>query len=239
MEELEKVLDTVPTENTPQEVVEQPAVDQPEQQELPEPKSPSSQHFKNLKQLKEKVERERDEAVRRLQELEASRTQPAEDLDINIGNDELAEGKHLNKVDRKIKKLEDTIKQYQQQSAAALVEAKLKIQYPDIESVVSKENIEILSMQHPEIAATINSSSDLYSKAVTAYTLIKKLGIQPEDNYSQDRLRAQTNAAKPRPLTSVNPQQGDSPLSHANAFANGLTDELKAQLLKEMKSCMR
>lgn len=238
MDELEKVLETIPTENTTQEAIEQPAIEQPEQ-ERQEPKSPSSQHFKNLKQLKEKVERERDEAVRRLQELEASRSQPTEDLDINLGNDELAEGKHLNKVDRKIKKLEETIKQYQQQSAAAMVEARLKIQYPDIESVVSKENIEILSMQHPEIAATINSSSDLYSKAVTAYTLIKKLGIQSEDHYQSDRLRAQTNAAKPRPLTSVNPQQGDSPLSHANAFANGLTDELKAQLLKEMKNAMR
>lgn len=238
MEELEKILETIPTENPPQEPIEQPIVEQPEQ-EPQDPKSPSSQHFKTIKQLKEKAEKERDEALRRLQEVEASRSQPVEDLDINLGNDELAEGKHLNKVDRKIKKLEDTIKQYQQQSAVALVEAKLKIQYPDIESVVSKENIEILSMQHPEIAATINSSSDLYSKAVTAYTLIKKLGIQPEDHYQSDRLRAQTNAAKPRPLTSVNPQQGDSPLSHANAFANGLTDELKAQLLKEMKNAMR
>ena len=36
-----------------------------------------------------------------------------------------------------------------------------------------------------------------------------------------DRARVIKNSAKPRPLASVNPQQGDSPLSKANAFANG------------------
>lgn len=218
---------------------------------LPEPEpalekieSPSSKHFKAVRDLKERAERERDEAIRRAQELEARYAQPKstvedEDFDIKIGNDELAEGKHLNKVDRKIKKLEDQLKQYQQQASSSLVEARLKMEYPDIEKVVSKENIEILTAQYPHIAATLNASTDLYNQAVTAYTLIKKFGIQPEDTYQQDRIRAQTNALKPRPLTSVNPQQGDSPLSHANAFANGLTDELKAQLLKEMVAARR
>lgn len=32
----------------------------------------------------------------------------------------------------------------------------------------------------------------------------------------------------------LSPQQGDSPLSKANAFANGLTEDLKKQLQKEM-----
>jgi hypothetical protein len=54
-----------------------------------------------------------------------------------------------------------------------------------------------------------------------------------------DKLRAQKNAAKPKPLASVNPQQGDSPLSKANAFANGLTDDLKKQLRKEMEDARR
>ena len=61
------------------------------------------------------------------------------------------------------------------------------------------------------------------------------MGIYREDNYSKDRDKAQSNASKPKPLASVSPQQGDSPLSRANAFANGLTDELKSQLRKEME----
>ncbi len=51
--------------------------------------------------------------------------------------------------------------------------------------------------------------------------------------------RIQKNASKPKPLASVNPQQGDSPLSRANAFANGLTEELKDQLRKEMSESRR
>lgn len=226
------------------------APDNAETSEVQEPvnQSPSSQHFKAVKQLKEKAERERDEAVRRAAELEARYAQqqpqqPVEDYNVDIGNDDLAEGKHLHKinkrVDNKIKELEEKIARYESAASTTMVEQRLRLQYPDIDKVVTKENIEILAMQEPDIAATIDASPDMYRKAVTAYKLIKKLGIQPEDNFEQDRTRAKVNAAKPRPLTSVNPQQGDSPLSHANAFANGLTDELKASLLKEMMTSRR
>ena len=37
----------------------------------------------------------------------------------------------------------------------------------------------------------------------------------------------------------MSPQQGDSPLSRANAFANGLTPELRVQLIKEMEEARK
>lgn len=238
-----------PVEQTIFDKVETVPVTEPEPEKTPtpeveKPESLSAKHFKAVRDLKERAERERDEAIKKAQELEArfSATQnqvPDHQTDISIGNDELAEGKHLKAVVNEVNKLKNQLKQYESQSSSSLVEARLKMEYPDIEKVVSKENIEILSMQYPDIADTINASPDLYKKAVSAYTLIKKLGIQPEDTYQEDRARAQINASKPRPLTSVSPQQGDSPLSHANAFANGLTDELKAQLLKEMMNARR
>jgi hypothetical protein len=41
-------------------------------------------------------------------------------------------------------------------------------------------------------------------------------------------------------MASISPQQGDSPLTKANAFANGeLTPELKAQLWKETNQYRR
>jgi len=49
----------------------------------------------------------------------------------------------------------------------------------------------------------------------------------------------QANTAKPRPLTSVSPQSGESPLSRANAFAEGLTPELKKNLFKEMQEAKK
>lgn len=198
-------------------------------------------NFKALRESKDKAERERNDAMTKLAEYEKQKfavkppTQSeSDDFGLGLGEDDLAEGKHLKKINDHIKKLEEQVKGYQRQSSESAVETKLKQQYPDFDKIVSKDNIDLLRSLHPEIAQTINSSNDLYSKAVSAYTMIKKLGIIKEDNFQQDRDLAQKNAAKPKPLTSVSPQQGDSPLSNANAFANGLTDDLKKQLYREM-----
>lgn len=209
-------------------------------------KPPTQQetNFKTLRANKDKLELERNEALEKLAKYEQQKAdikpqsaptiQESDDYGLGLGEDDLAEGKHLRKINAHIKKLEEQVKGYQQQSSEIGVETKIKQQYPDFDKIVSKDNIELLRSLHPEIAQTINSSNDLYSKAVSAYTMIKKLGIVQEDNFQQDRDLAQKNAAKPKPLTSVSPQQGDSPLSNANAFANGLTNDLKKQLYREM-----
>lgn len=207
--------------------------------------TPQAINMRNLREAKERAERDRDELLKRVSALEKATTKnepapsaPAEDF--SIAPDDLVEGKHLSKYDRKIKDLEGQLASYQQQSTAATVEAKLHAQYPDFEKVVTKENVEMLSAAHPEIAQTISSSGDLYSKAVSAYTLIKKFGITPQNTYDAERARAHENASKPRPLASVASQQGeDGPLSKANAFSDGLTEDLKKQLHKEMIESMR
>jgi predicted transcriptional regulator len=204
------------------------------------PPTQQERNFKTLRANKDKLELERNEALEKLAKYEQQKSalkptlQESDDYGLGLGEDDLAEGKHLKKINAHIQKLEKQINKYQQQSSEIGVETKIKQQYPDFDKIVSKDNIELLRSLHPEIAQTINSSSDLYNKAVSAYTMIKKLGIVTEDNFQQDRALAQKNAAKPKPLSSVSPQQGDSPLSHANAFANGLTDDLKKQLYREM-----
>ncbi len=207
------------------------------QQEAQE--SDAARNFRALREAKERAERERDEALRIVTQIHSQKkTDPIEeDEDIHLNPDDLVEWKH---VDKKIKKLESQIKNYQSQSTVAATEARLKSQYPDFDSVVSQQNVAQLSSQYPELANALASTNDLYSQAVSAYTLIKKLGISPEeDAYAKDRERAKTNASKPRPLASVSPQQGDSPLSRANAFAQGLTEDLKKQLHQEMIDCMK
>jgi hypothetical protein len=206
-----------------------------------------AESFKQLKEAKERevnerhrAERERDDMARKYRELEAKMQKPVEevakneDYDLNINPDDLVEGKHLSKVDKKIKALEKQLQQYEQQTTVNTIQSRLKSQYPDFEAVVSPANIEALKQNYPELAQTLNSSTDLYATAVSAYTMMKKLGIAQSPEQKADIERVQKNAAKPRPLASVSPQQGDSPLSKANAFANGLTDELKDSLRKEM-----
>lgn len=218
--------------------------EQPEEQEAHKEQEPQKQEHENIRQLrkaKEAAEREREEMRQYIEEMRAERSQkqqantPQEEDD-NLQPDDIPEWRH---VDKHIKKLESKLAKYEQQSTLTATESRLKNQYPDFDKIVSEENIAVLRAQYPEIANTINSSQDLYSKAVSAYTMIKRLGIIPDEKVIKDKSRAAENSNKPRPLASMSAQQGDSPISRANAFAEGLTDELKEKLHKEMQEAMK
>lgn len=206
------------------------------QQEKPQEERPERENWRLMREREKQLERERDEAQRRLKEYEAmlaakSKVQEEED-DVHLNPDDIPEWKH---VDKKIKNLEKKLLGYQQQASEAAIEARLKAQYPDFDSVVNATTIDMLKTAYPEVAATLNSSSDLYNKAASAYTIIKKMGLASDSSFDRDKDIALRNAQKPRPLTSVSPQEGSNgPLSRANAFANGLTDELRKELYREM-----
>jgi hypothetical protein len=232
-ETVEQVVEETPVEDTIP--VEQEAA--PAQQSAKDKDS----NLRILRQTAERASHERDEAIERLRKLEASRAQPEEpDEDIQINSDDLIEGKHLKKVvaryEKKFKQLEEQQRQSQQQAAESSAISLLRSQYADFDKVVTLENVQAFSAAYPEMAKSINSASDIYDKAVSAYTLIKKFNIYEETPFDSEKQRAIANSIKPRPLSSVSPQQGDNPLSRANAFANGLTEELKTQLLKEMNA---
>ncbi len=233
----------------PQEAQEQEYVS--ESQEEPKPvysskESSIAANMRALREGKEKAERERDDFMKLLQmqmqqpQNKVMQQEPELDIEIpNIDDDSLAEGKHVNKMNQKyareLQKVKADQDRMRSQYAESLLEMKIKSQYPDFEKVVSKENVEILKIRKPLLAQILSEATDPYAKASQAYEIIKELGIDQTGVIDQDRARAIKNSVKPRPLTSVNPQQGDSPLSKANAFANGeLTSEMKAQLLREM-----
>ncbi len=229
MMETEETLQQLDQLEQPEEQPIQPVVEKQEE------RSPEKENWRLMREREKQLERERDEAHRKLKEYESliASKQHVEEDEVNLNPDDIPEWKH---VDKKIKGLEKKLAGYQQMAAEAAVEARLKAQYPDFDSVVNANSIDILKTTYPELASTINSSGDLYNKAVSAYTIIRNMGIMPESNsYARDRELAHKNTSKPRPLASVSPQEGsDGPLSKANAFANGLTEELKTQLYKEM-----
>ena len=228
--------------------VEEPAPVEEVQPETIVAKTTPKDSFRNIREAKEKAERERDAILTQMLDMQAKINKVQEkqvaaepeynDSDFNIDEDALVEGKYVKKVVSEIKNLKSQLKNYQAQSAQIAIESKIKAHYPDFEAVVSPENVEILNAQFPDIAASLRDTQDMYAKASAAYTVIKRFGIgqiREEDMAKKiDKAKAIVNAAKPRPLASVSPQQGDSPLSKANAFANGLTPELQKQLLKEM-----
>jgi hypothetical protein len=227
-------LDTLLQEE--QVVEEQQPEETQESQAAQQAQTRANDTAKNMAALREKAqraERERDEMMRKLQEIQAK--PEADDLPHHDPND-LVEARY---VDKRIKKLEDQITKYQQQAFESSIETRIKSQYQDFDAVVNQENMEALRAQYPELAETIKSSSDLHSKAVSAYTLIKKLGIAPDAESVANRQIIEKNMAKPRNLASVSPQKGESPLTRANAFASGLTEDLQKQLRKEMSDAMK
>jgi len=196
--------------------------------------SSEERNFRELRQKKAQLERERDTYYKRLQEIEQQQQQqkeppqPQEDDLENLNPDDLVEWRHVKK---QLDKLRNEVNSYQQQTNMSAAETRLRSELPDVDSVVTQDNLAQLSQSYPEIAQTINSTQDFYTKAKSAYTLIKQLGIAQSQN---DKQRVEENANKPRPLSSISPQDSDSPMSQANAFAQGLTPELKKQLLREM-----
>jgi hypothetical protein len=211
---------------------EETPVSEPEKKPIKD----KEENFKNLRERTLKAERERDELLQAIQKLNQN---SEEEEDFNINPDELAEGKHLLKITKKLKKLEQKLAEAETKNISSTTEIKIARDFPDFEKVASTENLKKLREQQPDLAEAILATKDPYKQHALAYKMCKDLGIYQENNYQQEKNRAQENHAKPRPISSISPQQGEGPLSKANAFANGLTDELKAQLLKEMNEARK
>lgn len=212
----------------------------------------AEENFRNLREARERAEWERDMLKAQMAEMQRSMQQPykqpeapkyqepeSDDFNFDVADDALLEGKDAKRLINEIKKVKQQLKQYGSKSQETAVEAKIRATYPDFEKVVSADNVAILNQQFPEIAQTLRDTPDLYNKASAAYAIMKRFGIYKDMSYEEDKMKAIKNAQKPRPINSVSPQQGDSPLSKANAFANGMTKELQKQLLKEMQDARK
>ncbi len=228
-------------------------------QAAPEEVSPALQILEQVQEEPRKVgpqesfsrlRKERDELAKRVAAYESSQQpkyeQPKQHQSkarLQVNDDDLMEGKHLKQVDDEVQQLRQELYEQRQYNTKQMAQAQLRAKFSDFDKVVTEDNIELLQYEYPELAATLNSSTDLYSTAVSAYTMIKKLGISQEQQARvttmADKAQAQKNAAKPKSVASVSPQQGDSPLSNASAFANGLTEDLKKQMIKEMQEARK
>ena len=227
-------------------------VDSSEQEEAPleQKRSDKEENFRALRQKTERIERERDDAIRLAQSLynaqsqrQAPPAQEPEEEEIRVNDSDFVEGTHLNKVskkiDQKIKNLESKLKEYERKTEEYSIESRLKSKFPDFDAVVNEDNLKSLRNLDPDVADAILAAPDLYKQGVLAYKMVKKLNVTPNETFEKDRERTLNNAAKPRPTASINSQHGASPLTKANAFANGLTDELRKQLFKEMNEARK
>jgi DNA repair exonuclease SbcCD ATPase subunit len=191
---------------------------------------PNSENIRALREDRERLQRERDEYYRRLQELENQRAPqqaPQQEPYTPPAPDDLVEWRQ---VERELKRRDEENERYRKQMEMASVEARLKSQFPDFDSIVSSENINRLNMEEPELAKSIGSNQDPYTQAVAAYRAIKRISPS-HDAYRDEKEKITKNNSKPRPSNATS----KSPLTNANAFGKGLTAEQKRAIYKEMQ----
>lgn len=189
------------------------------------------------------------EARRKMQELER-RSQEQEELIARLSNkpaapeeDELAKlseddiltvaqaRKLATKMARQV--AHEAIKERE----AATVEERLQSKFPDYDQVVTRENVEILKQQEPELAQSLmRLADDPFAQAKAAYRLIKTLGVKTDPSPGPEVKKARENASKP---VSVNAVTRNSAIGNASLFENGLTPELKKQLWSEMQTAIK
>lgn len=228
--DMQETLET-PAIETEDEVIEEQVEQQQEDKE--------KINFKEMRAKTRQLEEERDEAYRVIQQMKQQQASPKppieEEDEYKIDDEDLVDGKKYNKLAQEVRHLKKELRQHSETS----IETRLKQQYNDFDKVVNEQNVAMLKKLYPELASTLGADKNLYSQAVSAYTMIKQMGIYKTDEYTQEKKIVEKNMAKPRPLASVSPQKGNDPLSKANVFAGGLTEDLKAQLYKEMKEAQR
>lgn len=225
--------------STLQDIVEQePEQEIPQQTIAQQQRDVETVQMRNFRQMRERQEQTDRELERLRRELEKKNQEPVEDLEFSVAPDDLLQGSHAYKLQKKLKRQEEMLAKQQQQMEQLLIESRLRAQYPDFDQIVTKDNLEALSSQHPEITQTLRSSTDLYSSAATAYTVIKNLGLSyhpAAPAISKEKETIQKNAAKPKPIGAVGSQQGSSPLTRVNDYGQ-LTQEMKDKIYEEMQS---
>lgn len=171
------------------------------------------QMLKQRDSMREENERIRREAEDLKRQLEAAR-----------GDDDLVEQRHLKAAINKIQ--------------ADNLDMRLKSKFPDFDQVVNSQALKKLAQEDPELAYAIDSTQDMYAKAVSAYKMIKSRSTT--QTYSEEDERFEENSYKPRSSNSLNPGKADSPISQANAFQRGgISQEEKLRHYREMQEAIK
>lgn len=233
----------------PSEVQNTPEL-QPSHDSNAEYKPSPQESFQEIRQRLEQAERERNEAVnfikqleyRALQQQQLQQQKPAEPepVQYSYDDDDIIEGRHIKPELAAIKKELQEHRRYAEEARRIAEEQAManavRSKYPDFDSVVSRENIEKLRAVKPELADSLHRTPDGYNKAIAVYTILKDLGIARSNvSYNDDHIKAQNNLNKPRTSSVLASQNSTTSLSNVAAFADGnLSKERKDQIYQNM-----
>lgn len=184
-----------------------------------------SDQDRNWRQAREQL----DELKRNNQRLEAEvnrlRTPVVQEEEISVADDDLSTVGITKKLIKK--EAQKIASEMLQKKDAEDAEKWARIKYSDYDSVVTNDNLQRLVATAPEVARMLMNNPD----PVGAYKILKGMGVDASES-----TQLKENQQKPRSMQSVGQA---SALSQANAFAKGLTPELKSQLWKEMQEAAK
>lgn len=206
---------------------------QPNSEQTTPPNQPNSDKEYNMRQLRERAER----AERELEYERRAKQQPQQPLeedDLDVDADALLEGKHLKKYHKQsrgdLKKTQAQIDQINN----ALSELRLRTAHPDIDTIVTDENLDKLKRSKPHIYRSIIANPDFVDRGQVAYEAITTW-IKPEKHAEPDR-RLEENKSKPRSVGSVGPQASESPLTRVGDYDRRiLSNADKDRIMREVQ----
>ncbi len=234
-----------------EEIAEQSPVEQvAQQEEAPIAETPKDRDWRAVRQQADEAKALRREAEAMARERDFYRQQaekqqiqqPQQDDYRTEYEKQLAH--EMAQLRQQVAAQEKETAQAKQQSAIARAEQRLAQDYPDIREVVSDDNIRRLEIEYPHLYNSVIASSDVYTVGSAAYEMIMAKGIYKKPSNTLHQLANQVstkNASKPRSVSTVAPQTGETPIARAGNFmGNSISseDERKA-LYAEMLNASR
>lgn len=179
------------------------------------------------------LERKNEELMAAIHDIKKQEGSQIDDDIDKLSDDDIITKSHAKKIAAKMAR--EISNEIMKQKEVSTVEERIKSKYQDFDQVVTQENIEILKQMEPELAMSLAANPDPYAQAVAVYKSMKNMGIvKSEDN--MEKKKAIQNSQKP---VSANAVSKHSAIGNAHLFENGLTDDLKKQLYKEMQQAMK
>ncbi len=165
------------------------------QQKEEQVRSFKEQQEDNFKRYREKVEEQARQSKAQINAL----NQQVEHMKIStatqIGDDDVAEGRHISAVSKQIEELRKEMYERDQIQQQVQDDLRIKSEFSDATEVICKKNLDILKEKYPHLHANLmQSPGGTYAKAKVAYTLITEMGIR-EQTATENRI--DENLAKP------------------------------------------
>ncbi len=186
------------------------------------------------RQMREK-DQQIEELGRQFQEI-SKKDPPVEEPDelANLAEDDILTVAQARKLAKKMAR--GVAEEVLNERDAATIDERMQLKFSDYAEVVSKENIELLRQNEPELAKFLYKMTDPNDQALAAYKLLKNVTGTGEKTDSLEKKKADENSQKPLSVNAVTKQ---SAIGNAHLFENGLTKELKKHLWEEMQEAKK